>query len=942
MLKNSIGITHLSFIIFSSCLQAVYAEVTLDGSLGSDRTLTGPDYQITESDGQVVGDNLFHSFNQFSLDRDESATFSGSSSITNIISRVTGQNSSQIDGAIISEIPDANFFLINPNGVHFGENATLNIDGSFYTSTADYIALGEEGRFHTSIDQQSLLTTAPPSAFGFLDSDISPITVSNSQLHVPQGESISLVGGNITISGDGSNEIQLEVNNHLQAPSGDIKLISTASSGEVSIDGDISDLTNLGDITVNESAMLSTTGNPGGTIYIRSGNLVIENSVTISETIGQDDHSGTAIDISVQNNTTISNSLNSDIVVFSGATSSGRAGDVSVESGTLTMQGSENGTVTIATTADPGSSGASGHIEIDAERFALGAYAYVLSETYGEGNSGKITIDADHFTLDDGIQSFVSSTTYAQGHGGDIVINSDEITMLGGIGVVGLYSQVNMESQAGAEAGDIIVNTSTLSLGDGAQVNAAVFGGSGAGGNITVNADNITISGTNQLGFGAGFFTESNGFTTTGDSGSITVNAGTVTMSDLANISAFSASGGDAGNIDITLDQLSISNGANIGASSFGSGNAGDISIEANNIDLTGPTPPGFFNFTGIFSIAGLGGASAGDITIDSDSVRIADGALINNQTSGPGAGGTIHVSVDHLQIYGIDNTSETRSGIVASNEVFGGFVNFATGDAGEIIIDAQEVGLSDQGEIVSRSTGFGNGGDITVNSQHISLSDHTSINSSSVVGGDAGNITLNASNSFTLDNSSITTETELNDGGNIAINVSEFINVNDSAITTSARGGEGRGGNIDIDPHLLFLRDSQIAADAVGGPGGNITLVADNYINDNSTLTASSELSLDGVIQVNVPNSDITGEIEALPDTQSQPKALLKSACMAKQLGANSLNIENRQQHNVLSSHANSPYTLALPTLLEENSKEISQPITFINLPYQFECGRS
>jgi len=91
--------------------------LTLDGTLGNGGPLTGPDYLITHDLGSISGANLFHSFSEFNLAADESATFSGPDSIVNIIARVTGPNSSLIDGTIASTIPDANLFFMNPNGV---------------------------------------------------------------------------------------------------------------------------------------------------------------------------------------------------------------------------------------------------------------------------------------------------------------------------------------------------------------------------------------------------------------------------------------------------------------------------------------------------------------------------------------------------------------------------------------------------------------------------------------------------------------------------------------------------------------------------------------------------------------------------------------------------------------------------------------------------------
>jgi filamentous hemagglutinin family protein len=165
----------LSLVSFLSSA-TLHAEVTLDGTLGSRLTLDGPDYAIGAELGQQHGSNLFHSFGKFNLNRNESATFSGPNSISNVISRVTGGTPSSLDGAIRSTIPEANVYLINPAGLMFGPNATLDVQGSFHASTADTLRFSDGSEFNTSTPSKSLLTVAPVSAFGFLTPNPQPLT----------------------------------------------------------------------------------------------------------------------------------------------------------------------------------------------------------------------------------------------------------------------------------------------------------------------------------------------------------------------------------------------------------------------------------------------------------------------------------------------------------------------------------------------------------------------------------------------------------------------------------------------------------------------------------------------------------------------------------------------------------------------------------------------
>src|SRR5262245_34013142 len=161
------------------------AQITLDGSLGRAGALTGPNYSIPADVGQLRGPNLFHSFGQFNVRSGESATFSGPDTVANILGRVTGGTTSTIDGLLRSQIPGASLYLINPSGVVFGPNASLDVSGSFHVSTADYLRFADGARFSARLSDTSTLTVAPPVAFGFLGSTPAPIALLGSALEVP-------------------------------------------------------------------------------------------------------------------------------------------------------------------------------------------------------------------------------------------------------------------------------------------------------------------------------------------------------------------------------------------------------------------------------------------------------------------------------------------------------------------------------------------------------------------------------------------------------------------------------------------------------------------------------------------------------------------------------------------------------------------------------------
>ena len=199
------------------------AEVVLDGTLGAPGALKGPDYSITSDLGTQVGPNLFHSFSLFNLDSSESAVFKGPNTVSNIISRITGDQSSSIDGSLKSEITNANLYLLNPSGIVFGPNAQLDVSGSFHVSTADYLNLGTDGVFHSNLSGNSILTSSPVEAFGFLTPLPSAVNIDGSLLAVLPGKNISVISGSI----------KMENKATLYAKGGRIDAVSVASKGEV-------------------------------------------------------------------------------------------------------------------------------------------------------------------------------------------------------------------------------------------------------------------------------------------------------------------------------------------------------------------------------------------------------------------------------------------------------------------------------------------------------------------------------------------------------------------------------------------------------------------------------------------------------------------------------------------------------------------------------------
>lgn len=969
--------TIISYIIFSLYVTSysVLAEVTTDGTVGPAQSLSGPDYQITQDLGETRGGNLFHSFQQFNLSSSESATFSGDSSIQNVIARVTGGSESFIDGTLSSTIPNADVYMVNPSGIVFGENAQLDVGGSFYATTADYLSLGDDGVFHATQPSLSLLTTSPPAAFGFLGANVGSIHVNQSQLAVPEGETLALVAGDINIDGNDIPEESVPFNDtaiiatgpfELHAPGGQVSLIAVASEGEATISSseiDVSGFSELGDINLINKAYVSTKGDQGGTVFIRGGEIYISESVVDSATLGDQDHIGAGIDISARSLTMESvadteNMQGGPSAIQSSTFGGGNAGDVNIDTDALTLDGNQSYFTNIATRSFAGGgsgkmnitagditvhnagiqnqvygTGVGNDTSITAQSIILDRNAIITADTGSSAQGGNLNIDTNNLTLSDSYRNYFSGVmarSYGNGTTGDINIDAQSINMSD-------YAQIlNLPYGYGASSGDIDINTVELNITEGASIhNNTYFTYFGYAGDINIQAENISIVGVTQP-TDSPFVLDGTGIksgTYYGSSGDVTINSSNITLDNRAIIQNSDFLAGSIGNTIINFDTMNILGGSQIASGTFGEVDGGAMYLTGKSLVVSGVHPepfsespvegsPALLMTSSISSQTGINGGSAGDINIDVNSLKITDGGRIDTATFGTSDAASIIVNADTVEISGrnqeyYDYIQENDYSDIAKAHSFisSASQNYflgdaATGDAGDVLINAKALVMADFGEITTASFSNGEGGNLDLNVANLSLDRSATINTNAHYIGDGGDLSINAQNVSILNGSNISassseegqsgkisfkahelrlgeskigTAAKISDGGEISFEVTDSMLVENSNITTKVDSGIGSGGNIVINPKFLFLNGSEIRADAAGGDGGNIRIVADNMIvSKDSVISASSSLGIDGQILVQAPNNDVTGKLQKLPQSQLNPADLFRNPCTA------------------------------------------------------------
>ena len=1048
-LKSNLNLVIISFLISGIILQGIlpttiYAAsmITSDGTMGTIINQVDNIYNI--DGGTIKGTNLFQSFGLLIVGAGDTASFNGPDYIINIIGRVTGGQPSVINGILCSTITGANLYLLNPYGVLFGKDASLNVSGSFHVSTADYLKLSDGGIFYSNPLRSSVLTTAAPAAFGFLSNNPAPITVQESSLQVPKNKALSLVGG----------DIQIDNGALLKAPHGQINIASVASPGEVipNLPGqlptlDVSSFAHLGHITASGSNITVSSIEGAGVVLIRGGRLVMDNAYINANNDGA--LAGSLLGIDVQ--------LAEDLVLLNGAqmltysSGAGRAGDIRIKAESVEMLGGS------FIYSGAFSTGNSGNIDVATNSLTIKNGAYIGTETYSTGNSGNITVNTSSLKVIDG-WSFIFTGTYGPGNSGKIELHADEMVLSGGPagGVI-----VGSFTAGDGNCGDLLVTAKNLQILNGSELSTTVYSGSsGNGGTIEVAADRVFISGSDNpniyTGIFANTFGEGKGGTLiltanslemtnrasiqagtwgTGDSGNITLRVGTLDLIDasyIASVGIFGEGLGNSGDIEVTANRVFISgldnstqpfsrdvtgilneareghggnvyittdslmltnrgtissssygsgpggkieinanyvellNGSNILSSAFGSGNGGKIEVTADKVLISGVHPEPFTDITGneslspsgIASQAGLMGGSAGDVQITTNTLNVLDGARISTETFGPGHGGSIGVTGNNVLISGVNvalrefliekGIDMEEAGKLASAGILAGtnssfLGDGATGNAGNVSIQAKNLQVSDQGLISTRTTGPGTGGNIELTSNRVTLSEGALISSESSVSanagkagdilinasgifqsnnssvttaaeqarggditikaremqltsgtlisaessgaGDAGSINMIATNSLLMRNSSITTEAKEADGGNINIQSGYMVELIDSKITASVGGGpETVGGNITIDPRYVILNDSQIVANAYEGKGGNIQITADVFLaSPESVVDASSALGINGTVDIRAPITNISGTLAPVQGNFLSTEALLRDRCAAK-----------------------------------------------------------
>lgn len=889
-------------LVFSSTLlivgngftnHAIAQPIIPDATLPKNSVVTPDGNIFIIEKGTTSGNNLFHSFAEFSLPTGAEVFFNNSVDISNIINRVTGNNISNIDGLIRAN-GTANFFLLNPNGIVFGPNARLDIGGSFVSSTADNLIFSD-GNFYSATNPNSppLLTINVPLGLqwnsgnpasiqvqGLGNSNIFP--TNNNGLAVKPGNTIAFLGGNVYLNGG-----------VVSAPSGRIE-VGGVGNGTVTMKPvdvgwqlNYEQVSDFRDINLfNQSSLWNdnSEANLLGGIQVQGRQVRLDwRSQIASVTSGN--LPGGSININA-----------TELLEIAG-----------------TQQNAFPFSSWIVTQVEAGATGDGGNINVNTSQLTIGDGARIQTLSFGEGDAGEVTINADSILLSgyadvgetpDNFNSRIASENFADGNGGNVNIAARQLQLEDG-GEVQTFAGVNATGNAGnvevtatekisatntnplnprnnsrigsqslgvGRGGEITVSTTTLTLQDGANIESLTQG-KGRGGDITVNASESI------------FASRVNPFMTILPKGIVSVTVGE----------------GDGGNINISTANMRIEAGMNVLSSvvlissegrlvNTGTGNAGDVTVNVGELlEISGTSSLDPSNLSSVGSITFAMG-NAGDVNVSTKRLRILNGgflasgvttgAVINLpisavstllETIDANGGNLIVNAAESIEVVGVEPFNSTAS-ILST-------FNIRAGNAGNLVVNTPRLIVQDGGKVNSASNGTGNAGQVTINAPELILVSGTNpqtngepseISSSAfesstvlqevfslpaVPEGDVGTLTINTNRLIVTDSGLVTVEHDgIGNAGSLEINANSVSLSTGGMIAATTRAGNGGNINLHVADSLQLFGGSQISASAGGsGSGGNIAIDAGSITAlENSDITANTLKGTGGSININ------------------------------------------------------------------------------------------
>ncbi|NEO77390.1 filamentous hemagglutinin N-terminal domain-containing protein [Moorena sp. SIO4G3] len=854
----------LRIICLTGCLAwgfsaPVLAEMTPDGSLGNEGSRVTPNVQVKGAladlieGGATRGENLFHSFGEFNVGELQRVYFANPSGIENILTRVTGSNLSNILGTLGVD-GAANLFLLNPNGIVFGNKARLDVAGSFFASTANSLVFGDGQEFSaTSYQAPPLLTIniTPGLQYGKYD----PRSTITNAGNLAVGQDLTLAAGNLDLQGQleagrdltlfgedtvsirdsvaqpfraysggllliqGNQSIDIAAHNHTDSglwAGSDLRLRSRSvakgqshnpvggdahytAGGNISIqqlDGLPGNLVSTDDPIILTNGDVSLGNYTGASLHVLAGGSVTVGDIEINST----DTTDNAISPNNSNpflaslaNVTLSDEAATSFVIDG---SSQPTLDIRAGIDWTLLGGFPGNTDSGNLGSNLGTAATSANIKIGEIKINAPNGLVLLTNQY-QANPSLVseTLKISSILTGDGTiandNGTVDKTNQRfSGNGGEVLIDYRGGIEISDSAKPTLRDRIDASSASG-KAGDItVVTNDQLSL-DGSFIISNTFG-TEKGGDITIYTGSLFATDGAQI--------ETSTFGQA-DAGKVTIIADdTVTFegnSDNPNTTTGIVNNieqhaiGNSGGISITTGSLFM-NDASLQSRIKGQGNGGDVTIIAEDQVIVDKNNNSIVTKVNLDSIG-----NAGNISIDAESVTIKNGARLVADTLGQGNSGNISVTArDTVTIDGVASNDRVASGLrsrVGQDKVDQNDSNQsqAEGGRGNITIKAKSVLVTNGGQLSSDINDQGNPGKTDENGANISIIAEDEV----IFDGGATN---EKGNSFSSIIFTRVTDKAVGDGGKVLIKAGS-VSFTNGALIISETKGIGNGGDVEI-----------------------------------------------------------------------------------------------------------------------------------------------
>ena len=901
----------LGVVVCSILSPPALGQLVPDDTLGNEETIVLPNQTVKNLPADLIqggaerGANLFHSFLEFNVNSGQRVYFDNPGGIDRILTRVTGQTLSDIAGTL-GVLGNADLFLLNPNGILFGPNASLDVNGSFIGSTAASVQFN-------GFEFSATTPTAPPTltlnvplglqygqTTGIIEAtgvgnhasgDPLTITKVNPQggLTVQFGKTLALIGGGLRLNGAA-----------LEAVEGQITLMGVAGPGSVSL------------IPHDQGWTFAPQNLTPQPIVMESGSLVKASSglhfygsdLTLTDqsyilTQIEDTPSTGEMYFDLSDRLAVLGT--SAIVTEALGTAAGvpltvEAGSIEVDDGgritSLAVgQGDAGGVTLTATEAlevrgqDPSipgeirsstlGSGDVGLISISSPFLTLNNNGAIRSSTLGSGNLGLIYISSPFLTLNNGGAIASTSLFPGTGNAGEIRVEAQEIKVIGVEPVSLLPSAIRSATLSAGDAGLVKIESDRVFVTDGGRI-TALTASTGNAGEVRITAsERITVEGRspNQL------------------PSLISAAANALSPATQERFNLPDVPSGDSGSLTLTAPEIVVQEGGLITTNNEGTGNAGTLSIFSDRLIVKN---------RGQISSTVLTGAG-GEIVIDTGDLSLEQG-LINASVLATGTGGDIHITAaGTIALTGIPldlstlftEFAQDPLNFLGTSPLANGLITFTGngGNSGQIDLQAQNLTMDSGAFITTSTVAQGDAGSIRLNIADQIRANHSYVLTTTFNTGNAGDLEVETQ-SLRTENGGLfaTGYFGAGNGGKLTVTATESIDLADDRYG-NIRGGftsgslllgditnpftiPGNGGDLTVQTPRLSIRNGAALNSSAEGSGnaGNISILSDRlrletggYISSLSTVGRGGDIQITATEAIDIIQTDTFPNLSAI-----------------------------------------------------------------------------